>query len=247
MKKVVKAIGITTALAVLIPLSAYAAAGTGNGAGSAAVKAKAALTEMKDKEAHFVKPGFGFMEQEVLDLLKLDAQTLKSKLAAGQTLAQIAEAQGVSRDALKNALTDSFNKKLEEQKKAFSDKLDGMIDAKRNAFAEKQGRGFAAFGNKDLSAVLQLLGVTKADFQKAKDADKSLADIAKEKGVDLQKVIDTQKAAITKSINDAVKNGKLTQTEADKFLADAGKMAEKIVNGKGFHGRHEFSGQHDHE
>jgi hypothetical protein len=244
MKKTVKAIGITTALAVMIPLSAYAAA-TNSGTTGSTGQTKSAVTETIGKQEHFAKGGFRFAQQDILTLLKLDAKTLKEKLAAGQTLAQVAEAQGVSRDALKQALTDSFNKKLEEQKKVFSDKLDGMIDTKGSAFTGKE-RGFKAFGLRDLSAAAKVLGLTNAELKTALAADKSLADIAQEKNIDVQKVIDAQKTAITDGINQAVKDGKLTQAEADKRLAEAGTIADKIVNGKGFHRGHKFR-EHDQQ
>ncbi|TJY42443.1 hypothetical protein E5161_10665 [Cohnella pontilimi] len=243
MKKVVKAIGVTAALAVMIPLSANAASGIVGGA-AATGKVKIAHTELKERDALVVKSRFGFMEQEVLDLLKLDEQTLQSKLDAGQTLAQIAEAQGVSRDALKNALTDSFNKKLEEQKKTFADHLDGMIDSKGSAFAGKEG-GFKVFVKNDFTEVAKALGITAEELKQALASDKSIADIAKEKGVDVQKVIDAQVAAMKASIQEAVKAGKISQTEADERIAELSKMAAKMVNAKGAHGNRGFGGPHE--
>jgi predicted DNA-binding protein YlxM (UPF0122 family) len=241
MKKSVKAIGITAALAVMIPLSAYAAA-TNSGTTGSTGQTNTAVTSTTAKEQHWGQGGFRFAQQDILTLLKLDAKTLKEKLTAGQTLAEIAQAQGVSRDALKQALTDSFNKKLEEQKKMFSDKLDGMIDTKGSAFAGKE-RGFKAFGLQDLSAAAKVLGLTNAELKTALASDKSLADIAKEKNIDVQIVIDAQKTAITDSINQAVKDGKLTQADADKRLTEAGTIADKIVNGKGFRGGHKHGEQ----
>jgi hypothetical protein len=79
-----------------------------------------------------------------------------------------------------------------------------------------------------------VLGLSADEVKAQLKAGKSLADLATEKGVDVQKLIDAQTAAITASINEALAAGKLTQEQADKQLVNAADRAEKIVNGKGF-------------
>jgi hypothetical protein len=239
MKKTVKAISMTAALAVMIPLSAYAAtggSGTTASAGTAGHTAAASTISGKQwKEGEFGKRG-AVVGQDVLDLLKLDAAAYKAKLAEGKTLAQIADAQGVTRDALKKALTDSFNKQMDQRKKTFADNLDKMIDAKPGARPDKH------FGFQNLAAATQILNMTDAELKAATASGKSIADIAKEKNVDVQKVIDAEKAAITDAINQAVKDGKITQAEADKRLADAAAQADRIVNEKEGQEGHGFGG-----
>lgn len=225
MNKLAKALGITTALAVMIPLGAYAASST---TGSSTGDAKQ-QTIFQEKGKHGM---FGHKEavsQEVLDLLKLDRKTLQEKLSSGKTLAQVAEEQGVSRDTLKQTLTDAFNKTLDEQKKQFASNLDNMVDGK----LEKGGK--FGFGMKqDLTEAAKLLGLTADELKTQLSSGKSLADIAKEKNVDVQKLIDAQKTAMVNSIDQAVKDGNMTQEQADKLKADAADIAEKMVNGKGF-------------
>ncbi|MBW5445600.1 hypothetical protein GE107_05925 [Cohnella sp. CFH 77786] len=241
MKKAVKAIGMTAALAVMIPFSAYAATTTSGSDTSA--QSSAAQTD-KAPPAREFHIGKGAVDQTVLDLLKLDQATLKTKLSEGKTLAEIAAEQGVSRDALKQALTDAFNKKLEEQKQEFSANLDNMIDAKGNAFPDRGFGGMKGFAARDLTSAATILGLSETDLKTALQSGKSLADLAKEKNVDVQKLIDAQKEAITAAINQAVKNGKLTQAQADKQLAKVATLAEKIVNSAGFPGGHGGHGDH---
>jgi len=67
---------------------------------------------------------------EVLGLLGMDRAELKERLADGKTLAQIADERGVSRDALKKALTDAFNRRMEERKERFAAHLDRLLDTR---------------------------------------------------------------------------------------------------------------------
>ena len=55
--------------------------------------------------------------------------------------------------------------------------------------------------------------------------------MAGDKGVDVQKLIDAQKAEIEKRVGEVLKAGEITQEQADKKLAEAGEQAERIVNG----------------
>ncbi|SFJ45689.1 hypothetical protein SAMN02799624_04630 [Paenibacillus sp. UNC496MF] len=237
LNKSMKALTLAGALAVMIPLSAYAAtysSSTTTAEHSAASGSTLTIHKGKALAPRDGSEGFrrGMVGQEVLDLLKLDAKTLKERLAAGKTLAQIAEEQGVSRDALKQAMTAAFEKRQAKEKQAFDENLDKTLDGQHPLGGAGGKGGFkAGFGKLDLEASAKLLGVT-TDALKQELADgKSLADVAKEKGVDVQKLIDAQKQAIVDGLNAAVKAGKLTQEQADKISAEVGSIAEKIVNG----------------
>lgn len=247
MKKTVKALGITAALAVMIPLSAYAA--TTSTTGSTTGEKTEASTKSVNGGLHEGRSGMGRMgggmvSQEVLDLLKLDKAAFKEKIEAGATLAKIAEEQGVSRYSLKSVMTEAFNKQLEERKQDFADNLDKLIDSDLQADKHHAGKMRGLHMSRDLTAVADVIGLTADEVKEQLKAGKSLADIAADKGVDVQKVIEAQEAAIVSAIDEAVKAGKLTQEQADKQLVNVADIAEKIVNGKGFsEGRHPGGGK----
>ncbi len=238
MKNKVRTLGITAALAVMIPLSAYAATTSGSTSGtnteSSALSAEGVAIEARGGFGH----DRGVISQEVLDLLKLDKAAFNEKIKAGSTLAQIAEEQGITRENLKKVMTDSFNSKLEERKQEFSDNLDKVIDSELPV-GKFNGRFHVAM---DFTEVAKVLGLSAGEVKEQLSAGKSLADVAADKGVDVQKLIDAQTTAITNSINQAVKDGNLTQEQADKQLANVADTAEKIVNGKGFGHGHRHGG-----
>jgi len=244
MKNSVKTVAITAALAVMIPFSAYAATTNDSSAsGKAGTKTEAADKTFKGEG----RGGFGrgsaggFVGDEALALLKLDREAFNKKIEAGTTLAEIAEEQGVSRDNLKSALTADFEKKLEEQKKQFGENLDKLIDSELPAGKHGDGGKGGGFlgAAKDLSAAATVFGLTEEELRAQLKDGKSLADLAKEKGIDAQKAVDALTTAIENRIADEVSAGKLTQDQANGQLEKIGEMVQKIVNGEApGNGRH---------
>ena len=230
-----RTLSITAALAVMIPLSAYAATTSGTSSDGTGKVDKSAVSDVRgDYRGHGPRGGFEgkgeVLSDEVLSLLKLDQAEVAEKLKAGSSLAEIAEQQGVSRDSLKAAMTEAFNKQLERMKSEYAANLDKLVDSDLQAFHEKMRLG----GKLDLTAVGKVLGLSADELKSSLSDGKSLADVAKEKGVDAQKVIDAVTSSLTSEINQAVKDGKLTQEEADKRLANVADEAQKLVNGERF-------------
>jgi hypothetical protein len=101
----------------------------------------------------------------------------------------------------------------------------------------------------DLTAAAKALGLTEADLTTALNSGKTAAAVAKEKGIDVQKVIDAIVAADKAELAAAVKAGTMTQAQADAMIANLSTHVTDEVNGvaggpggKGDHG-HGFDGQ----
>jgi hypothetical protein len=73
-------------------------------------------------------------------------------------------------------------------------------------------------GGQALGAAAKALGMTESDLLTQLRSGKSLAAVAKQKGVDVQKVVDALVAEAKQRIADAVKSGRLTQAQADQRL-----------------------------
>ena len=78
--------------------------------------------------------------------------------------------------------------------------------------------GPGRLGEPALGAAAKALGMTQGDLLTQLRSGKSLAAVAKEKGVDVQKVVDALVAEAKQRIADAVTNGRLTQAQADQRL-----------------------------
>ena len=93
------------------------------------------------------RAGGVIFSRQVLGLLGMDRAELRKKLAEGQSLAQIAQARGVSREALKQAMTEAFRERQAERQAKFAANLDRLIDARGDAWihmskGKGKGRGF---------------------------------------------------------------------------------------------------------
>lgn len=87
-----------------------------------------------------------------------------------------------------------------------------------------------------LDAVVTALGIDASELHDAFESGKTIADVADEKGVDVQTVIDAIVADMNSHLDEAVANGRLTQEKADEIKANATQRATDLVNGVKPHG-----------
>ena len=74
-----------------------------------------------------------------------------------------------------------------------------------------------------------ILGVTPDELKEEMKSGKTLSQIAQEKGVDPQLLIDTIVNQMKTDLSDKVSSGKITQDQADKFLQDIQDKAKNMV------------------
>jgi hypothetical protein len=84
-----------------------------------------------------------------------------------------------------------------------------------------------------LTAAAKALGMSKSDLLTQLRSGKSLAAVAKAKGVDVQKVVDALVAEAEQRLAEAVKNGRLTQAQADQRLKNLNARITAEVNATG--------------
>ena len=116
-----------------------------------------------------------------------------------------------------------------------ADKVIAAIVAARPAGGPFGGhRGPGGFGGGILGAGLDVvattLGITPDEVRTALESGQTIADLAVSKGKTAQDVIDAVVAAATTKINAEVTAGHLTQTQADKLIANLTTIATDFVN-----------------
>ncbi len=87
--------------------------------------------------------------------------------------------------------------------------------------------------NSPIAVAATALGMTEAELVAELQAGKSIADVAKAKGVSVDTVIDALYADLKAHIDAHVAEGKLTQEQADAKLADAKTRITTMVNTAG--------------
>ncbi|MBC8079395.1 MAG: SHOCT domain-containing protein, partial [Gorillibacterium sp.] len=81
------------------------------------------------------------------------------------------------------------------------------------------------------SEVAKLLGMTADELKTALKSGKSLADLAGEKGIEVQKLIDLETKALTVKLDQQLKDQKITQEQYDMMKAKIAAMASDMVKG----------------
>ena len=99
--------------------------------------------------------------------------------------------------------------------------------------------GGPGFGHdmRGLGAAADYLGLTESELQAKLQSGKSLADIAKDQGKSVDGLVDAMVADAKKHLDQAVKDGHLTQAQEDQILGQVKQHLTDFVNGtapKGF-------------
>ncbi len=95
----------------------------------------------------------------------------------------------------------------------------------------KGGPGWGwGWGADLLSIAAKQLGISVYDLGKALQEGKSIADVAKEKGVDPQAIVDAYLARVNENLKQAVEDGRLTQKMADALLEEARQRVTDQIN-----------------
>lgn len=100
---------------------------------------------------------------------------------------------------------------------------DGLRNSKVTC---KQGKQFGSMKND----VAQILGMDAKDLMAELKSGKTIAEVAKSKGIEPKTVVDKLQQQLNTRVDQAVKDGKLTQEKADKIKSNSAKKAELIVN-----------------
>jgi hypothetical protein len=163
--------------------------------------------------------------------LGLTTKQLTDKLSDGKTtIADVATQQKVD-----------LNKVIDAMASADRDRISAIVNEpwpKFGAPGERAKDGvpglhglFGRLGDVALDPVAKALGITPAELKTDLGNGQSIADIAKAKKVDLNKVIDSLVADASAKIDQAVKAGHLDQAMADKIKSGLRSTITDLVNG----------------
>jgi len=168
----------------------------------------------------------------IAQALNMPVGDLQAELLAGKSVAEVAAAKGVSLDAIVNVVVAERKQVLDQAvaagrlTQAQADTLLANLKATLPGQLQVKsvpGFGFGKFGRFGyglpmMDTIAQALGLTVAELRTELRAGKSVADVAKAKGVALDAVSDAVIDAQTKLLNAAVAAGRLTQAQADAQL-----------------------------
>jgi hypothetical protein len=107
-------------------------------------------------------------------------------------------------------------------------------------------RGFGHHWGRDLDAAASFLGLSESELRAKLANGKSLAQVAKDEGKSVDKLVDALVVAATKRLDEAVADGKLTKADRDEIVAGLKEQTTAIVNGTAPPGGFHFRGHRGH-
>lgn len=176
---------------------------------------------------------------EILESLGIDAEAVRAGIEADQTLAEIAEANGVSEDELIGAIEADVEahvaeavengritqEQADEKLADLTDTITERVNTPPSERPEREGRGHRGrFGGGE---VLEELGLTVEDLRDGFTAGQTLAETAEANGVSEDELVDALVAQATERAEAAVESGRIDSDRADELLDG---IEERIIN-----------------
>ena len=195
-------------------------------------------------------PPLPFKPLEVsAEVLGMESEGLRDALMDGQTIAEIAAAQGVPLEELAEALLEPVLDRIQkgvddgritqtEAGERIANMTDRLVDALESGKWRQMLTQIARlpdwFPRWPLVPLSEVLGMDGEALRQALIDGKSVKDLAEEQGVAIVDVVDALTAPAADRLARAVEDGRLTQAEADERLASISeRVTEQIQTGGG--------------
>ncbi|ASS74583.1 hypothetical protein CIG75_05965 [Tumebacillus algifaecis] len=190
-------------------------------------------------------------DTELPSFLGITEEELRSAQQAGQTLAQIAKEKGITEAKLIEFLKTQQQKQIDqlladgkitqeqadEMKARMTDEhLQEMVNNAKigGHMGHREKGGIAMSGAFDGAELTKFLGLSEEEFRTALEAGKTLAQIATDKGISEEKLIDFLQAQHQKQIDQLLADGKITQAQADEMKAHhTTEQLREMINNSG--------------
>ena len=208
--------------------------------------------------------GGGAKFETIADTIGITFDELRAQVAEGLTIAEIAEANGVSADTISAALTaemqshiadhvtagDITQEQADTRLAAVDERVDDLLNGTlplgghRGEFG-RDGDGMRGFGGRlGMSSTLpDLLGIDAVELRTQLQAGSTIAEIAEASGVSVDDVISGMVSEASDRLGTAVTDGKITQEQADEALTEMTQRITEMVNGEAPLGRGGFGGR----
>jgi flagellar hook-basal body complex protein FliE len=157
--------------------------------------------------------------------LNLTTDELRQKLSDGKTtIADIAKQENIDVNKVIDAMAAADRQRIE-------DIVNNPLPARDHGPGKAFEKPFGA--EQKFDAAAKALGITTDELRSALRGGKTIADIAKDKNIDVNKVIDAMVAAAQARMDEAKANGKITPAQADRLKSEVKDRITRIVNGEG--------------
>jgi ribosomal protein S20 len=219
--------------------TALAASLAGGGVlGTAAVAGAQTGDDRPPAESDRPPGGHGPKLEAAAQALGLSEDDLRTRLREGNTIAQVAQAQGVDVQTVIDAMVAAANARIDQEVQEGELTAEEANERKANLpesitrlVNEGKPRGGGPHGRgPKLEAAAEALGVSEEELREQLRDGKTIAQVAEDRDVDKQQVIDAMVAAATERIDQKVQEGDLAAEEANERKADLEERITTLVN-----------------
>lgn len=180
--------------------------------------------------------GHGFRGEALAtaaEVLGLSEDDLRTQLADGASIAQVAEAQGVDVQAVVDALVADATERLDEIEAELPDRMTDLVNREGLGDGPRGGHRMG----EGLDAAAEALGLEADALRDQLAGGSTIAEVAEAQGVDVQVVIDALVAEANTHIDEAVADGRLDADEAEEMKSDlVDRITERVNEGGPFGG-----------
>lgn len=187
--------------------------------------------------------------EALTEALGLTADEIKAGFAEGNSIADMAEAQGVATDDVKAALVAAANERIDaavesgrldeaeadEKRAELDERIDDMINADPSEFQGRRGhgnRGGHGKGGFGSEVVQETLGLTSEEIRAGLQEGKTLSDLAEEQGVSVDDLAAAMVDAASERIDAAVEEGKIDEDRAEAAKAELEERIDGVLSGE---------------
>ena len=165
------------------------------------------------------------------EAIGITEEELLAALQDGESIAQVAEANGVDVQTVIDAMVAAATERLEA---AIDELPDRMAEVVEREGLPDRGRGFGRghFGA-GLDAAAEAIGIESEELRSALRDGSTIAEVAAANDVEVQTVIDALVADAEAALDQAVEDGRLDEDQAADIKEDLPERIEAMVDGEG--------------
>ena len=176
--------------------------------------------------------GPGVQLEVAAEAIGITEDELRTALEDGQSIAQVAEANGVDPQAVIDAMVAAATERLESAIDELPERMAEVVEREGLPDRGPGRRGFGHFGA-GLDAAAEAIGIESEELRSALAEGSTIAEVAEANDVEVQTVIDALVADAEARLDDAVADGRLTEERAAEIKEGLPERIEAMVNGEG--------------
>lgn len=167
------------------------------------------------------------------DAIGISEDDLRAALADGQSIAQVADAEGVDVQDVIDALVTNGTERLEGAIAELPDRMSELVE--REGLPERGGRGGPGhFGGRGagIEGAAEAIGISDDELRAALRDGSTIAEVATANDVEVNTVIEALVADANERLDAALSDERITQAQADERKADLEERMTALVNGE---------------